>query len=126
MVKRAGKGEITKEFEGGLLPGLTGGANGGVAAGTLTAERPVGQTVRQPDSLPAKRQDGDRKKVTLYLDPQQEELMDDLLTLLKKRGLPRDNSMLVRALLERARVALSDEAALDDLVVWCQRTLPKR
>jgi hypothetical protein len=68
-----------------------------------------------------------RKKVTLYLDdPVHINLMDDLLTALKRLGLPRDNSMLVRALLNQATEALHDPARLEELARACQQTLPNR
>lgn len=95
---------LSDEFKGGLLPNLT--------------KPPAQKTVKQLDSIPATT----RKKVTLYLDDN--DLVDDLLTALRKSGLPRDNSMLVRALLHEAATALSDPARLAALAEACSRTLP--
>lgn len=115
MVGKRNIGQISKEFEGGILPGITnGGAAPAVAVPIKQLDR---ETAKQPD----------RKKVTLYLDdPRHTDLMDDLLTALKRHGLPRDNSMLVRALLEQATSALENPEALDNLIDACRRTLPNR
>lgn len=70
---------------------------------------------------------GERKKVTLYLDaPSQTDLMDEILTALKRYGLPRDNSMLVRALLSQAAVVLEEADRLAELAQTCRQTLPNR
>ncbi len=118
MVKRGtGSPSISQEFAGGILPGLTGGQ-----------QPPASEQVGQQAIKPVKHQDSPtRKKVTLYLDePNHTDLMDDLLSALKKFGLPRDNSMLVRALLNQARAVLSDQARLEALAHECQQTLPNR
>lgn len=106
MVKARKKASIQDEFAGGLLPGLS---------------APVDSKPNNKIATQA------RKKVTLYLDnPSHLELMDDLLTQLRQFGLPRDNSMLIRALLEQARAVLTDQERLSVLAQACQNTLPNR
>lgn len=110
---------IAGEFAGGILPGLTG------------TPQPQGgavhpQPLSQRDGMTVNQHDGNRKKVTVYLDdPDHTNLMDDLLTELKRKGLPRDNSMLIRALLNQAGEALTDKDKMAALVRACEQTLPK-
>lgn len=104
---------LADEFEGGLLPGLNGSGN--------EQQSSKGAPLAQAISSSAA-----RKKVTLYLDPQHVDRMDDLLTALKRYGLPRDNSMLIRAMLDLATGTLTDSTRLEELARACERTMPNR
>lgn len=109
---RKSTADLRAEFQGGLVPGLS---------------RPISETPSLSTASPPQSQDVTRRKLTVYIDdPRHFDLIDELLTHLRRHGLPRDNSMLLRALLDQAATALQDPARLEELARACQRTLPAR
>lgn len=128
MVKpRKAADSLQSEFAGGLLPGLTSPltAKTDSQRDTETARR---QSVAPPSQHSGKPVAQARRKVTLYLDdPQHFDLIDELLSRLRRTAnLPRDQSMLVRALLNQAAPALGDSETLQALAEACNSTLPNR
>lgn len=68
-----------------------------------------------------------RKKISPYIDdPVHVDLIDRLLSALRPYGVRRDLSMLVRALLNQAAAALTDEDRLRALAEECLKTPPDR
>lgn len=138
MVKpRKAADSLQSEFAGGLLPGLTSpliakspetqGDKGTHPQGDKSTD-PLGDLSPKPhrDLSPTDRPG--RHKVAFYLDaPRHLELIDEILSLLRKTAnLPRDQSMLIRALLDQAQNALDDPGRLQSLAQICAQTLPNR
>ena len=128
MVKpRRAADSLQSEFAGGLLPGLTGPltARAENQQDTETASRHTVERSSQHSGKPVTQA---RRKVTLYLDdPQHFDLIDELLSRLRRTAnLPRDQSMLVRALLNQAASALGDPDRLQTIALACDSTLPNR
>jgi hypothetical protein len=126
VAKRKPESSISQEFAGGFLPGLTPQSPPAPASiSTPAVGSDAVMTASQQAGKASNQQDANRKKVTLYLDPRHVDLMDELLTVLKRHGLPRDNSMLVRALIDQAQDALADPQKLHALAEACSQTRPK-
>lgn len=125
---RQPQGSLRDEFAGGLLPGLTSplttkGANpqGDKTTSPLGDSSPNHQSTTAPTP-------SSRRKVAFYLDmPTHLDLIDELLSALRRASnLPRDQSMLIRALLDQAKAVLADPARLQALADACIATLPNR
>ena len=138
MVKpRRAEDTIRSEFADGLLPGLTNplvpegaeshGDKGTNPRGDKSAN-PLGASAPNPHGTLSPNHRPSRRKVAFYLDtPGHLDLIDELLGHLRRvANLPRDQSMLIRALLDRARQVLSDPALLQALADACAATLPNR
>jgi len=74
--------------------------------------------------LNAKRTDYTKKGY--YLGLRHQEILDDLARELRRRGLPDDRSMIIRALLDAAHQRLQEDggAWIDQLAAFCLATLP--
>lgn len=68
----------------------------------------------------------DYTKKGYYLGLRHQEILDDLARELRRRGLPDDRSMIVRALLDAAKQRLQDDGGtwVDQLAAFCLATLP--
>jgi hypothetical protein len=67
-----------------------------------------------------------RKKISPYIDAAQADVLDDLFYALKQFGVPRDLSMLIRALIYQAGDASEDREKLAALAEYCLKTPPDR
>lgn len=71
--------------------------------------------------------DTERRRMTVYVDANQYLLIDDILSrLLREHGVPRDQSMLIRAILADADQFLTDPEKLAALAERCRATPPQR
>lgn len=128
MVKKRQGAGLHSEFEGGLLPNLNPAVSG---QPTPEAADAVTPSFKSPSTQIAKstnpQKGADRKKFCVYISSDQADLIDELLTTLKKAGLPRDNSMLMRGILTLVQQHHQhDPEWIKALTEVCGETLPIR